>query len=138
MWILLLSIPIALLAAFVVHKFSRTSTSDAPGEEIREVPVDCCGAHEICEKDEITGNNSGKPVYFNDEELDQYCGKGPDQYTLSEEEQFREVLFTMQPAETQEWLKSLMMRGIKPPQQVRQEALNIIKEHRQTSVSQVS
>ena len=138
MWILLISILIALGAAFVIHRFSSSNNAGSGESEIREVPVDCCGAHEVCEKEGIGNETQGELIYFNDEELDQFRGKAPDQYTASEKEQFREVLFTMHPHEVQDWLQSLMRRGIKLPPDVREEALNLIKQFRSNTTTKAS
>ncbi len=138
MWILLISILIALGAAFFIHRFSSSNNAGSGESDIREVPADCCGAHEICEKEGIGNVTQGEAIYFNDEELDQFRGKAPDQYTASDKEQFREVLFTMHPHEVQEWLQSLMKRGVKLPPDVREEALNIIKEFRSEAATKAS
>jgi hypothetical protein len=125
MWILIISILVALLTALVVSKLSptRAPEKDAP-------PADCCGAHEVCDKDSLIGHTHGEIVYFNDEELDEFKGKSPDQYTPEETAQFREVLITMHPSEVGGWLRSLMARGVKLPLDVREEALFIVKQQR--------
>ncbi|MGM0375362.1 MAG: hypothetical protein ACQEQ0_01130 [Bacteroidota bacterium] len=137
MWILLISILIALGASFIIHRFSSSNNEAAEEPEVREVPVDCCGAHEICEKEGIASETQ-EAIYYNDEELDQFHGKSPEQYTASEKEQFREVLFTMHPHEVQGWLQSLMKRGVKLPPDVREEALNIIKQFRSEAATKAS
>ena len=60
-------------------------------------------------------------VYFDDEELDRYRGRPSDSYTDDEAEEFREVLFTMRPDETREWNRSLILRGVNVPDQVKDE-----------------
>ena len=60
-------------------------------------------------------------VYFDDEELDRYRGRPSDSYTDNEAEEFREVLFTMRPDETKEWNRSLILRGVNIPDQVKDE-----------------
>ncbi|MFW5754936.1 MAG: hypothetical protein ACOCV9_09035 [Marinilabiliaceae bacterium] len=130
MWILLISILIALGAAYLIHRVSSSNDEERGISEAGEIPADCCGAHEICEKEGIAGKTQRKVIYFNDEELDQYQEKSPDQYTPFEKEQFREVLLTMHAHEVQDWLHSLMLRRVKLPPEVREEALNIIKQFR--------
>ncbi|WP_010664808.1 hypothetical protein [Marinilabilia salmonicolor] len=125
MWILILSITAALIVALVVNKLTYTK------EESKETPpADCCGAHEVCDKESLIAHTHGEIIYFNDEELDQYKGKAPDQYTPDEAAQFREVLLTMHSHEVNTWLRSMMARGIKLPLDVREEALTILKRQR--------
>lgn len=70
-----------------------------------------------------------KPVeYYEDEELDAYRGRPSDGYTDEEAEEFREVLYTMRPDETPGWARSLTLRGINPPDQVKDELLMLIGE----------
>ena len=128
MWILLLSIVTALILALAASGFSSRKTNES--EEIKAPPADCCGAHEVCDKESLIAHTHGEAVYFNDEELDDFRGKTPDQYSLSEKEIFREVLTTMHPTEVSDWLRSLMVRGIKLPLDVREEALSILKSQR--------
>jgi len=71
-------------------------------------------------------------VYFDDEELDRFRGRDADSYTAAEEEEFREVLFTMFTREVTDWLQSLQLRGIELPTGVKDEAMMIVSEQRFT------
>jgi len=128
MWILLISIVTALVLALAISSISSRKTNQS--EEIKAPPVDCCGAHEVCDKETLIAHTHGEAIYFNDEELDVFKGKLPDQYSQQETKQFREVLTTMHPHEVSDWLRSLMARGIKLPLDVREEALSIIRKQR--------
>ncbi|MBP5771860.1 MAG: hypothetical protein J6W75_11000 [Bacteroidaceae bacterium] len=68
--------------------------------------------------------------YFDDEELDRFRGRMADDYTPEEEEEFREVLFTMFPYEVSDWMRSLQQREVELPINVREEALLIVSEQR--------
>ena len=68
--------------------------------------------------------------YFDDEELDQYAGRPSDSYSDEEAEQFREVLYTMRPDEAAPWSRSLTLRGIAPPDQIKDELLLLIGDTR--------
>ena len=59
--------------------------------------------------------------YYDDEELDAYQGRPADAYTDDEAEQFREVLLTMRQEEVAGWCRSLTLRGIEPPNQIKDE-----------------
>lgn len=89
-------------------------------------PAGCCGRHLVCEK--LDSPYREKPVYFDDEELDLFAGRTEDDYTSEETEQFREVLMTLRPGETREWLDSLAMRRISLPSALRDEALMLLEE----------
>ncbi|WP_291859362.1 hypothetical protein [Marinilabilia sp.] len=125
MWILVLSIAAALIVALIISKLTsgKEAAKEAP-------PADCCGAHEVCDKESLIAHTHGEIVYFNDEELDLFKGKAPDQYSPDETEQFREVLNTMQTNEVNTWLRSMIARGIKLPLDVREQALDIVKQQR--------
>ncbi|MBR8535100.1 hypothetical protein KEM09_00745 [Carboxylicivirga mesophila] len=121
---LLAGIVVALVVAFI---FSRKSGTDA--EEQTIVADDCCGAHEVCEADSLL-SSSDKAEYYEDEELDSYQAKQANSYSDEEIEQFREVLFTLKEREVAGWLKSLQIRGINPPDIIREEALMIVADRR--------
>lgn len=93
-------------------------------------PEGCCGLHEVCEKESLLMDNS-EIIYFADEELDTYKGRQSDDYNSEEIAEFEDVLFTLKENEVSEWLKSLQLRGINPPDSVKDEALMIISERRQ-------
>jgi hypothetical protein len=130
MWILLISILAALVIAMVANKLFAGDKSGGDSVTEASAQTDCCGAHEICDKESLIPHASDDIIYYSDEELDLYKGKAPDQYTTNEIEQFQEVLLTMHSQEVSGWLRSLMLRGIKLPSDVREDALSIIKKQR--------
>jgi len=86
----------------------------------------CCGAHDVCEKEQMIRALRQKIEYFNDEELDAYQGVGEEDYTDEQIEEFREVLYTMQASEIEDWLKSLSLRGVALPILLKDEACQLI------------
>ncbi|MFO8000814.1 MAG: hypothetical protein R6U46_06185 [Marinilabilia sp.] len=132
MWILLISILVALAFAFLASKLS-SGKGEESAEPQASIPADCCGAHEICEKENLMAQALGETIYYNDEELDHFSGKDPEQYTADETEQFREILETMQPREVSGWLTSLLKRRIKLPPAIREEAMTIARQHQQAA-----
>jgi hypothetical protein len=63
-----------------------------------------------------------KPIeYFDDEELDAFKGRSSDGYTDEEVEQFSYVLNTMPQKEIRDWCRSLHLRGIEIPDQLKDE-----------------
>ena len=82
MWILIISLVllgvIALIAGIIRNK--RLQKKIEKGEldrmpEVKEVDVECCGQHEVCERDSLLAAVSKKIEYYDDEELDQFIGK---------------------------------------------------------------
>ena len=68
-----------------------------------------------------------KPIeYFDDEELDKFKERQSDSYTDDEAEMFREVLYTMKTEEVKDWCRSLTLRRVNLPDQVKDEVLLII------------
>jgi len=66
--------------------------------------------------------------YFDDEELDRFKGRQGNQYTDDEAEEFRNVMLTIQQNEVSAWSRSLTLRGIEVPYQVKDELL-MLMEH---------
>lgn len=98
--------------------------ADAAGEE-------CCGMHITCEKDSLITGLDDRIEYYDDEELDRYAGRDAGSYTAEETEQFRDVLLTLLPEDIAGWARSISMRGIALPPDVRDELLMIVAEARE-------
>ena len=88
MWILIISlialVCIALLAGYIRNqrlqkKIERGELDAMP--EVKEADAECCGQHEICERDSLLAAVSKKIEYYDDEELDKYIGIAPEDYT---------------------------------------------------------
>jgi hypothetical protein len=92
--------------------------------------TECCGQHEVCEKESLLAAVSKGVEYYNDEELDRYRGRPSDQYTEEEVEEFREVLYTCQEEEVAGWSRSLQLRGIELPDELKDELFLIVGERR--------
>lgn len=90
----------------------------------------CCGQHAVCEKELLMKAAAAPVEYFDDEELDRFRGRAADSYTAAEEEEFREVLFTMFTREVADWLQSLQQRGIELPSGLKDEAMMLVSEQR--------
>ena len=59
-------------------------------------------------------------------ELDRFAGRAADDYTDDEVEEFSEVLYTMQPEEVAGWNRSLILRGINLPNQIKDEVISFL------------
>lgn len=129
-------VTVALIVYLVMARKASTGGADEAaagrGEDGRAhvPPVECCGAHEVCEAETLLAL-SDKIIYYDDEELDRFRGKGPDDYADAEIDEFREVLLTLQTHEVAGWLRSLALRQVEPPAEVRDEALMVVSEFRE-------
>ena len=112
-----------------VHE-QEASVSDkgAPENEAVDGGI-CCGMHTVCEKTNLSPL-TGEIVYYDDEELDRFRGRGADSYTPEEVEEFRDVLLTLLPEDVAGWSRSIQVRGITLPTDVRDELLLIVSELR--------
>lgn len=90
--------------------------------------ADCCGINEVCPSEMLLANASKPPVYYDDEELDSFASRRADGYTAEEIEQFRDVLYTLQPADLMGWERSLKRRGIIMPEPIHDEFLMLYNE----------
>lgn len=136
--ILALYILLALIAVgSVLYLLHRRDMARNPrdAEATETAPTDsgdeaCCGMHVTCEKDSLLSSVSTTVEYYDDEELDRYRGRGADDYTEPEIEEFRNVLLTLLPTDIAGWARSITLRGITLPQPVRDELLMIVAEAR--------
>uniref|UniRef100_UPI003217C79B hypothetical protein n=1 Tax=uncultured Draconibacterium sp. TaxID=1573823 RepID=UPI003217C79B len=105
---------------------NRKKTSNVK-EQVSAPASDCCGAHEICEFDQIKMDES-IIEYYDDEELDEFRNKAENEYTTSQIEQFREVLYTLKTHEIKNWLLSIERRNIALPSILISEARFLMAE----------
>ena len=141
MWILIISLFLviglgALAGLWYNHKLrkqlERGEIDAMP--EVKEVDSECCGQHEVCEKESLLAAVSKGIEYYDDEELDAYIGTAPERYTPEEEEQFRDILYTMRDEEVAGWVRSLQLRGIALPNALKDEVYLIIGERRSGAI----
>lgn len=103
---------------------------NAPAPDIEIDSDACCGMHITCEKDSLLASVSREVEYFDDEELDRFAGRGAEDYSPEEIEEFRDVLLTLLPTDIAPWARSIQLRGITLPSEVREELLMIVAEAR--------
>lgn len=126
--ILLLFGVLLALGTWISNKFSRKKNEAEREEEDKfEIPSDCCGAHEVCEFEEML-QNPEEIIYFEDEELDRFRGISADAYDDTQIDEFRDVLYTLKDDEIRMWLLSIERRKLQLPAILRQEALMMVAE----------
>ena len=111
------------------QKVERGELAEMPADVVRRVQdMECCGQQEVCEKEELLKAVAKGVEYYDDEDLDQYSGRAADSYNDDEEEDFRDVLYTMNQRDVAGWVRSLQLRGIELPPDVREEALFVMQD----------
>ena len=111
------------------QKIERGELQEFP--DIKQIEdMECCGQHQTCEKESLLAAVSRQIEYYDDEELDTYRGVASDAYTPEQVAQFRDVLYTMQEVEVAGWVRSLQLRGIELPDEVKDEVFLIVGERR--------
>ena len=137
MWFLIVALLALTVVAMVIGKiyYHRINKKIARGEltevpDVVEADAECCGQHETCEKDSLLAAVSKGIEYYNDEELDRFRGRYSDEYTDEEVEEVREVMLTCKDDEVAGWSRSLQLRGIELPEDLKDELFLIIGERR--------
>lgn len=137
MWILIIGLLIlgafTLIIGFIRSKIieKKIEKGEIDGfPEVKLADTECCGQHELCEKDSLLAAVSLGVEYYDDEELDRFIGKHPGEYTSEESEQFRDIFYTMQDTDVAGWVRSLQLRGICLPDDIKDEVLLIVEERR--------
>lgn len=117
---------------WVHHTLTHSKTPETPEPNANEQSDDeeCCGMHITCEKDSLLAAVSEKIEYYDDEELDRFAGRDADSYSDEETDEFRDVMLTMRPDEIAGWVRSIQLRGIALPRDVRDELILIVSEER--------
>ena len=89
-----------------------------------------CGLHSICPTEQLlAGECRQEVIYYDDEELDDFKGRGENEYTPEEMDHWRDVLYTLQPTDLLGWGQSIKHRGLVMPAPIREEFLQLAAEH---------
>ena len=134
MWYIIIGVIVlgvlAAVAGYFRNKKLQKMLERGEISEIREIPEECCGQHETCERDSLLAAVSKKIEYYDDEELDRFRGLEGDEYDEEAVNEFREVLYTLQDIEVAGWLRSLQLRAVNLPDALKDEAFLIVGERR--------
>lgn len=135
MTFLLLSIlSLGLVAAIL--SILKTQNPDKIQIEKALPETECCGAHEVCKKNSLMTAASTSIEYFDDEELDIFKNIPPEQYTDDQANAFRDVFETLpEEEEVAAWIRSLHLRCIEIPNELKDEVLLIVGEQRINGLS---
>ena len=129
--IILLATLVTGAVLYAWHRYDmKRNGGEEPVVEEPERPEGCCGQHAVCEKESLLAFIDNEVVYYEDEELDAYIGKLPEDYTDEQIEQFRDVFYTLRQDEVAGWARSLNLRGILLPAIIQEELLMALSEQR--------
>lgn len=121
-----------------VTYFRHHHAPESKKEDIHNPPVNptsipdeeiCCGQHQVCEKTSLS-LTSNEIEYYDDEELDRFAGREAESYSFEETEEFRDVMLTLLPQDVAGWAKSIALRGINLPSDVKDELFLLVAEQR--------
>lgn len=137
MWILIVILAGVILFGLIAGYFyNRNIQKKIDRGELKEAPPvvtvdsECCGQHQICEKESLLAAVSKQIEYYDDEELDRFKGRSSDGYSEEEIEEFRDILYSMQEVDVAGWSRSLQLRGIELPDELKDELFLIVGERR--------
>ena len=137
MWILIVILAGVILFGLIAGYFyNRNIQKKIDRGELKEAPPvvtvdsECCGQHQICEKESLLAAVSKQIEYYDDEELDRFKGRPSDGYSEEEIEEFRDILYSMQEVDVAGWSRSLQLRGIELRDELKDELFLIVGERR--------
>jgi len=119
-----------------VEEGTAKPDESSPFEVTTEVPEECCGQHATCERDSLLAAVSKDIIYYDDEELDAYKGISSDEYTEEQTEQFAQIFYELKEVEVAGWCRSLQLRGLELPDDLKDEVLLVVRERRFQNVSE--
>lgn len=130
MLILILSIvALGVFAAIYSLATSRGKHDEHP-ITVAQTCSTCDGSASTKCEQECMMEASTKPIeYFDDEELDTFRNRASNSYTDDEAQQFADVLYTMRQDEVAAWCRSLHLRGIELPDQIKDEVVMMVADN---------
>lgn len=123
--VIVVVVGLLVFAAFFIHKANR----ETPIQQQQEIPDDCCGAHAVCERDSLLSKTE-EIFYFDDEELDELAGISAVEFSDEQHKMIENVFFTLREQDVAGWLRSVQLRNIELPDDIREQALLIVSERR--------
>ena len=123
----------SLLILAIIAAIATKLTKQKVGEPDVIMPTSgdcssCDGTDDKCEQVCMMEAATKDIEYYDDEELDRFRGRQSDHYTDEEVEEFATVLYTMQPKEVKAWNRSLILREINLPNQIKDELIAMIED----------
>lgn len=124
-WIILIGV--LLIVAGIIFSRKGIGNTDNTVNQVASCAT-CDGTSTKCEQECMMEAATEDIEYFDDEELDEFAGRQSDSYDEQEVEHFSEVLHTMRQDEVQAWCRSLTLRGISLPDELKDEVIMLIDD----------
>lgn len=126
---------ILLILLVGVSLFVRRINKQTPEQPPVEIADDCCGSHAVCERDSLL-SQTDQIIYFDDEELDTLRGIPCSDYTDAQISMLENVFYTLREQDVSGWIRSLQLRNIDLPLDIRDQALLIVAERREHTLEE--
>lgn len=125
---------VAALVGWIQGQIRQAKIARGEAVEVEpERPVSvggCCGMHMTCERDSLLSAVSTRIVYYDDEELDRFHGTQACDYSAEAVDEFRDILITLNQDDVAGWVRSLQLRQIELPEELKPEVFLIVGECR--------
>jgi len=128
MWVLIIILVLFGLVLMLTTYISRRKKNVETEITINE-DGECCGAHEVCDRESLLSADANVE-YFDDENLDALADVQPEKFTDDQLNQLSDVFYTLRESDVAAWLRSLQVRRIQLPLELREQALLIVSERR--------
>lgn len=129
--LLFIALGLFILVAFELRARKKSGgIEQKQSSDVSSSDGECCGQHLVCERETLLQTNAHID-YYDDEELDALADIAPEQYTESQYQMLREVFDSLSEKDVPGWCRSIQLRRIQLPQDIREEALLIVRERRQ-------
>lgn len=129
--LLFIALGLFILVAFELRARKKSGEIEQKqSSDVSNSDGECCGQHLVCERETLLQTNAHID-YYDDEELDALADIAPEQYTESQYQMLREVFDSLSEKDVPGWCRSIQLRRIQLPPDIREEALLIVRERRQ-------
>ena len=133
--VIIIILIILLILLVCVSLFVRRINKQTPEQPPVEIADDCCGSHAVCERDSLL-SQTDQIIYFDDEELDTLRGIPSSDYTDAQISMLENVFYTLREQDVSGWIRSLQLRNIDLPLDIRDQALLIVAERREHTLEE--
>ena len=133
--ILAILISILIILIIGVTIFVRRVNKVTPEQPPVEIADDCCGSHAVCERDSLL-SQTDQIIYFDDEELDTLSGIPYEDYSEAQITMLENVFYTLREQDVAGWIRSIQLRNIDLPEDIRDQALLIVAERREHTLEE--
>ena len=133
--VIIIILVILLILLVGVAFFVRRINKQTPEQPPVEIADDCCGSHAVCERDSLL-SQTDQIIYFDDEELDSLSGIPCEEFTEEQTAMLENVFYTLREQDVSGWIRSLQLRNIDLPVDIRDQALLIVAERREHTLEE--